>query len=116
MPLGVVAKTFGYESQAAYTRAYTRQFGMPPTQYVANIPGLTEAEHAANHLEPAGRSAGAPLLREPVSLIERPRRPALARRCYGYDVTDHWRRFTAEIPAHLLEGTGTIVRRDTVLI
>lgn len=104
VPLAVVAKTFGYESQAAYTRAYARQFGMPPTQYVARILGLSEADHAANHLEPAGQSAAAPLLHGRVSLAERHRRPALARRFYGYDVADHWRRFMAEVPPGLVEG------------
>ena len=97
-PLDVVAATFGYASQAAFTRAYTRQFGMSPKQYVAAVLGRTQAEHAASHMDPLEPVAASPLLAEPVRMVERQNRRALVRRFFGYDLAAHWRRFLAELP------------------
>ena len=106
MPLDVVAASFGYASQAAYTRAFTRHFQMPPLRFAAAVLGQTQAEYAASQLGPARTgSCDTPRLMEQVRLRERPNQPALARRFYGHnDIMDHWRQFLGELPPRLLDG------------
>lgn len=105
MPLDVVAASFGYASQAAYTRAFKRHFGMPPLQYAAAVLGHTQADYAAVQLGPAGESLpDTLLLPERVQLVERVNYRALARRFYGHDTASHWCRFLDELPPGLPEG------------
>lgn len=100
-----VAATFGYASQAAFTRAYTRQFGMPPRQYVAAVLGKTQADFAQSHLGPVVETATERLLGDRVHLREHASRPALARRFYGHDIASHWQRFLCDLPDGLADGT-----------
>ena len=105
MPLDVVAASFGYASQAAYTRAFTRHFGKPPLQYATAVLGHTQADYASAQLGPAGEGqSDTLLLLERVQLVERVNHQALARRFYGHDTVGHWRRFLDELPHSLLEG------------
>jgi len=103
VPLELVAAWFGYASQAAYTRAFTRHFGLPPVRYAAQVLGRTQADYAASQLGPAYVAVHDGLLPEPVALVRRADRPALARRFYGHDLAAHWRRFLSELPDELVE-------------
>lgn len=98
VPLALVATWFGYASQAAYTRAFARHFGMPPARYAAQMLGRTQADYAASQLGPAHVAVQGRIMPEPVKLVRRNDRPALARRFYGHGLADHWRRFLAELP------------------
>ncbi|WP_419814189.1 helix-turn-helix domain-containing protein [Glacieibacterium sp.] len=105
MPLDVVAASFGYASQSAYTRAFARHFGMPPLRFAAAVLGQTQADYAAAQLGPAsGGASGSSLLPDEVRLVERSSRQALARRFYGHDTAGHWRKFLEELPAGVLDG------------
>lgn len=99
VPLNVVAGWFGYASQAAYTRAFSRHFGMPPLQYVKTVLGRSQADFAANQL-PQDRDihTRTSLLPQPVTLHRRLDSPAFVRRFYGQNVADHWNRFLSDLP------------------
>jgi AraC-like DNA-binding protein len=43
MPLARVAEQVGYESEAAFSRAFKRSFGVPPAAWRKNVSGLQNA-------------------------------------------------------------------------
>ena len=109
VPLSVVAAWFGYASQAAYTRAFTRHFGVPPLRYVETILGRTQEDYARRQLDEAGRERGTVRLAdEQVVLVRRPSRQVLARRFYGHDLADHWRRLLTDLPPGFADGADVI--------
>lgn len=117
VPLEGVAAAFGYRSQAAFTRAYTRQFGMSPRQFVSTVLGRTHRDYAAGYLEPVGGVDPVRSIGGNVHLRERPSQPALARRFYGYDIASHWRTFLSDLPAGLAEaGTLACMGYDNVRV
>ena len=87
-PVGEVARLFGFDSQAAFNRAFRRQHRAAPRAFVAG-------------LRRAGAGPGTPPADPVVAVVERPAEPALARRFFGPDIAEHWRRFRAELPAPL---------------
>jgi AraC-like DNA-binding protein len=57
-----VASEVGYESEAAFNRAFKREFGLPPGQYRKRLAGL-ETSVQADHARQAGHPAGATPIR-----------------------------------------------------
>ena len=109
VPLSVVAGWFGYGSQAAYTRAFTRHFGMPPQRYAEAVLGRSQDDYARTQLDREGQERGAvQLSEEQVVLTRWPSRPALARRFYGHDIAGHWRRFLTDLPKALAAGAQLV--------
>jgi AraC family transcriptional regulator len=83
--LSEIARNFGFDNQPAFNRAFRRQHGAAPGELVRRL----QAMPAEAPLEPA-----------PVAhLTERAAEPALCRRFFGPDLSAHWRRFFAELPA-----------------
>lgn len=54
-PIGAVARAVGYESDAAFNKAFRRQVGVPPGDFRARA--RSEAEHAPSGRKDAGASA-----------------------------------------------------------
>lgn len=83
--LSEIARSFGFENQPAFNRAFRRQHGSAPGAFVE---GLRDAMSPAVPLEPP------PV----VHVTARPAEPALCRRFFGPDIGAHWQRFFAELP------------------
>jgi AraC-like DNA-binding protein/DNA gyrase inhibitor GyrI len=84
--LSEISRSFGFDNQPAFNRAFRRQHGAAPGAFVQHLRETSLGEAA---LEPA------PV----VHLTERPAEPALCRRFFGPDIGAHWRSFFAELPA-----------------
>jgi AraC-like DNA-binding protein len=54
-PLAVVAEDVGYESEAAFNRAFKREFGAPPATWRRNSAGTAARGHADPRASPAAR-------------------------------------------------------------
>lgn len=91
-PISEVAAAFGYESQAAFTRAFSRQFDASPRLFIAQ--------------ERARRTAGpAPTLTTPVRVTEHRTIAAVGRRFFGPNLAAHWHTFLADLPPDLASDT-----------
>lgn len=84
--LSEIARSFGFDNQPAFNRAFRRQHGAAPGAFV---------ERLRRAMPPAARLEPAPA----VHLTSRPAEPALCRRFLGPDIAAHWQRFFADLPA-----------------
>jgi len=58
-PLASVAEDVGYESEAAFNRAFKREFGMPPATWRRNAAGsATRDKGRASEAAPGGTASG----------------------------------------------------------
>lgn len=86
--LSEIARSFGFDNQPAFNRAFRRQHGAAPGALVQRLRAAVPVEPS---IEPP------PV----VYLTERAAEPALCRRFFGPDLGAHWRRFFSELPAAL---------------
>jgi AraC-like DNA-binding protein/DNA gyrase inhibitor GyrI len=84
--LSEISRSFGFDNQPAFNRAFRRQHGAAPGVFVQR---LREA------MPPIAPLAPPPVVR----VTRRPTEPALCRRFFGPDIASHWRRFFTELPA-----------------
>ena len=94
-PVGEIARLFGFDSQAAFNRAFRRQHGAAPRAFVAAL--------RLNRSRSGPRTRTRTQAIDPVvAVVERPAEAALARRFFGTDIAGHWRRFREDLPAPLV--------------
>lgn len=86
-PVGLIAIGLGYQSQAAFTKAFQRRFGMPPQRYRTEYLRTVLSDSV-----PAGRSR--------ISVREVPSFTMLAARYVGnpWEVREYWRDFEKRLP------------------
>lgn len=92
--IGEVARDFGYESQAAFTRAFHAQFGASPREYMDRIAAVQPIDRV-----PLPGSVRV-IRRDPTSLA--------ARRFFGDDQVQCLQTFLNELPADLREGAAFV--------
>jgi len=57
LPTKTIADRAGYESEAAFSRAFKRRFGLPPGEWRRQQHGSAPAGHASVSHAPAGRAS-----------------------------------------------------------
>lgn len=95
-PLGVIARLFGFRDQAAFNRAFRRQHGASPRQFVDAL-----RRRDAVHRGRPGDDRPAFEPPSEVVVAQRPPTLAYARRFFGPDWAAHWARFEADLPIDL---------------
>lgn len=86
--LSAIARNFGFDNQPAFNRAFRRQHGVAPSAFV---------QQGRDALPMEGSDDVTPV----VHIVERPTEDAVARRFFGPDIADHWRRLMADLPTSI---------------